>query len=1151
MKIRDTLQRDPAVHPLVNHGQARISASRDDRVLQELRGELSTFVCEGQYADGIQRILTSYLAGLGQTSQKAAWISGFYGSGKSHLLKMVAHLWEDTRFPDGTTARGLVPSLPEEIQHLLKELDTAGRRGGGLFAATGALPSGSTDHVRLTVLGVLFRAASLPEQYPLARFCLWLQDQGWLESVRSAVERAGKSWPAELNNLYVSNVIARALMDCDARYASEAEARKSLREQFPQRTADVSSAEFLETARRVLVGRGHGGKLPCTVLILDEVQQYIGESSDRSTLVTEVAEAVSKQLDSHVLVVGAGQSALTETPRLQKLMDRFTIPVALSDADVETVTRRVLLQKKPSALSAVHQTLDTHAGEVSRQLQGTRVGEVAEDERVIVDDYPLLPVRRRFWEHCFRQIDAPGTHSQLRSQLRIIHDAVAKLSDRPLGAVVPADELFEAQAPEMVSMGVLLREINERILNLAKDGTEEGRLARRICGLVFLIGKLPREAGADLGIRATKEHVADLLVDDLQADNGKLRHAVGALLEKLAADGTLMELGGEYRLQTREGSEWDREFRNRRTKLEADESTLYTRRDAVLYDEVSRAVRALRVVQGAAKESRDVALHREQTPPAVTGDSVPVWIRDEWSCSEKEVREAARAGGSDGPVVYVFIRRRHDEALRRCLLDTEAAERTLNARGYPSTHEGDEARRSMEGRRNAALRDRDALVREIVAEARVYQGGGSERLEAGLSERLREAVDASLVRLFPRFKEADSAAWPAVIKRVREGSDQPFQPLGFGAATEQHPVSQQVLSVVGAGKTGAEIRKALRVSPFGWPQDAIDAALMALHRGQQLTATLNGAAVVPGQLDQNKISKAEFRREHAVISHTDRIKVRGLFARVGVDCRTEELAAKTPEFLRTVTALAQATGGPPPLPAAPSVADLEEIGRRVGNDQLAALRDAAPELEKRIDQWKKAKAAVEQRLPSWGVAEGLARHAAGLEAAAEAMAQMEAIRTGRLLLEPVDPVTPVRVGLADVLRSALGKARKQYEGAHAAALATLADNADWQRLSETDRGAVLDEAGLVLIPAPDVATDEALVKSLDGRSLAGWETEERAVAGSLGFALELGAKRLEPKVRTVAIERVTLRTEEDVKRWAERQQTILLDAVKHGPVLLS
>ena len=60
-------------------------------------------------------------------------------------------------------------------------------------------------------------------------------------------------------------------------------------------------------------------------LVLDEMQQYIGDSNERSVLVTEVTEAVSKQLDSAVMIVASGQSALTDVPLLQKLMDRFTI----------------------------------------------------------------------------------------------------------------------------------------------------------------------------------------------------------------------------------------------------------------------------------------------------------------------------------------------------------------------------------------------------------------------------------------------------------------------------------------------------------------------------------------------------------------------------------------------------------------------------------------------------------------------------------------------------------------------------------------------------------------------------------------------------------------------------------------------------------
>src|SRR5271163_2548056 len=187
MLLKEVLLRDPSRNPLANNGQARIqNEAADEKMLAQLRAELSSFVCKGQYGDGMARILDSFLRGRSQPSQKAAWVSGFYGSGKSHLLKMLCHLWADTVFPDGATARSLVPSIPEDLRALLRELDTAGKRAGGLLAAAGALPSGTTDNVRLTILAILLRAVGLPEQYPQARFCLWLHSQGHFDKVKAA-----------------------------------------------------------------------------------------------------------------------------------------------------------------------------------------------------------------------------------------------------------------------------------------------------------------------------------------------------------------------------------------------------------------------------------------------------------------------------------------------------------------------------------------------------------------------------------------------------------------------------------------------------------------------------------------------------------------------------------------------------------------------------------------------------------------------------------------------------------------------------------------------------------------------------------------------------------------------------------------------------
>ena len=84
MKNRDVYERDPDGISLLNNGVAAMTDAATDDERRTLRFELEHFVCEGQYRSGLVRILESYLGRQGQPEQPAAWISGFFGSGKSH-----------------------------------------------------------------------------------------------------------------------------------------------------------------------------------------------------------------------------------------------------------------------------------------------------------------------------------------------------------------------------------------------------------------------------------------------------------------------------------------------------------------------------------------------------------------------------------------------------------------------------------------------------------------------------------------------------------------------------------------------------------------------------------------------------------------------------------------------------------------------------------------------------------------------------------------------------------------------------------------------------------------------------------------------------------------------------------------------------------
>ena len=1194
MKIHEALDRDPRTARLANGGQARIADNADEPAMMELRAELETFVCDGQFGDALQRILDRYLASLGTPKQESAWVSGFFGSGKSHLLKMLTHLWVNTEFPDGATARGLVRGgLPDEVQAQLRELDThAHRAGRSPVSAAGTMLGGSVDHVRHTVLSILLRACGWPAQYPEARFCFWLRERGLLDRVRAAVEAAGKNWLRELHNLYVSPVIANALIAADASFAADVRsARQLLTRQFPPLRTDISTDEFIEAARQALsapAGRRltappgaqptlpesapfHGadsgnGELPHTVLVLDEVQQYINEAQDRSAALTEVAEAVQTQLDSRVMLVGAGQSALSAgTPALLWLRDRFRIAVELTDADVEAVTRKVLLHKRPSAGPEIDRMFEAHAGEVARHLQGTRVASRPEDAGDRVADYPLLSTRRRFWEACFQAVDAAGSHSQLRSQLRILHDSLANVADRPLGATIPASDLFDALAPSLVSTGVLLNELNTRIQKL-DDDSDQGRLRRDLCGLVFLIGKLPRQEGTDLGVRANANTLADLLMDDITIDSGPRRHEIAGTLEALATDGVLMKVGDEYRLQTTEGAEWDRAFRERRQALTDVE--IATRREHLFAQAVQEALGEIRLLHGQARLRRKLALHHGAEPPAANGDVVSVWLRDGWSCGRKEVDNEARRLGADDPTLHVHLPQRSADVLRGHVLDAEAARQVLDHHGVPASPEGQEARESMESRRARAAQERDAIVRDVLRAATVLQGGGTEVFGDSLTEKLKTGAGASLARLFPRFDDGDHRGWEGAVTRARQGSDQPLKVVGWDGATDAHPVAKEVLGALGAGARGTALHKALKAAPYGWPQDAVDAVLIALHRAGHLRATRNGRPVAAGALDQAGVKTAEFRPEKVRLSTSQRIALRGLFGKQGIATKSGEEESRAAEFLGALEALAGRAGGSVPLPPVPATAAIGELKRLAGSEQLAEIHAQKDELEGCIDDWTRLAGRAEARMPGWKRAGAFRRHAEGLPVVAGAAADMDAVVTQRSLLSETDQVRPIVAALAAALREMLVRSHETLTDVVAAARTRLAADATWSKLDAAGQNEICRSLGLD-VPAPLAAgTDDDLLCALDARSLAAWRSEIDAVDARAGQALQTAAKLVDaktssrggqpadgtspdpPRTTTVEVRRGTLADDAAVHEWVREQESKLMEAIRTGPVIV-
>lgn len=632
---REVFYNDPTTYTIPNDGVAKVGPLPEDSKDPQwvvARYELEHFVCEGSYHDGLRKILREYLNNLDHPSQPAAWVSGFFGSGKSHLVRVLEFLWSDLKFADGATARGIC-TLQPDIVEALKELTTQTRRNGGIWSAAGTLSSGDSDDPRLAVLQVVLRSAGLPDNLDIARVHLWLAQEGILEKLRETLRAIGKEKDMELP--FVSEHFAEALIELKPKFAdTTTQATEFLSNQFIT-SHQMTNAELIGLMNDVFLLKSSAkGEVPLVLLVLDEVQQYltIGESSKQLLAFQEIIEDCCKKFGSKLLVVATGQEALQSNVLLQRLQGRFSVRIQLESKDVDVVLHQTVLRKKETMKKPMQQLFDQVNGEISRHLGGTKLAHQMEDDENLLLDYPLLPTRKRLWDRILHAVDTGGMSTQLRTQLRLAYEGSLSTALDPLGTVIPADFIFNQLNTYLIRNGLLAAEINEMI-GKENDGTEEGELKSRICALIFLI----QHVDESFGVVANAQTLSDLLVTDLVTGSNDLRKRVPQLLEDLNTSGVISDVGNKvYRIQTKEGKAWDADYRTKLANFIANDSKVMFKRDDLLSRAVDGKLRGINLVQGKSKTPRQVDLTIFKGVKPTIGSDVPVWIRHGWETQESQ-----------------------------------------------------------------------------------------------------------------------------------------------------------------------------------------------------------------------------------------------------------------------------------------------------------------------------------------------------------------------------------------------------------------------------------------------------------------------------------------------------------------------------------
>ena len=166
MKNREVYEKDPQTHTLLNQGVAKVTSGQH----RPRTGDAPLRTHELRLRRPVRGWIEPHpvhLPGhLDKSEQPGVWVSGFFGSGKCHLVKMLQHLWTDFEFPDGARARGLA-KLPH--QHQRPAQRTLDQRQAARRAARRRRHAGGRGRVTasgLELLGIIFKSVGLPERLP-------------------------------------------------------------------------------------------------------------------------------------------------------------------------------------------------------------------------------------------------------------------------------------------------------------------------------------------------------------------------------------------------------------------------------------------------------------------------------------------------------------------------------------------------------------------------------------------------------------------------------------------------------------------------------------------------------------------------------------------------------------------------------------------------------------------------------------------------------------------------------------------------------------------------------------------------------------------------------------------------------------------------
>ncbi|PRY94290.1 BREX system P-loop protein BrxC [Donghicola tyrosinivorans] len=777
-----------------------------------LRIELDEYVITGEIGQRLEQFLEVY---NNYDTSNGVWISGFFGSGKSHLLKMLALLLEN-REVDGKTAHEIFAEKLKKEPMLAGALNKAVSIPSksilfNIDQKADVISKSDVDALLAVFQKVFDEACGFYGKQPhIAQFERDLHGRGLFETFKKAFKAAsGKEWErgreqALLEGKNIATAFAAATGD-------DAADAMNILSQYRKDTR-VSIEDFATTIKTWIDEQAKGFRLN---FFVDEVGQYIADNVKLMTNLQTIAESLNTKCKGQAWIIVTAQQdmasvigdmTLQQENDFSKIQARFSNRMPLNSADVAEVIQRRLLAKTEegrATLGNLHDREENNLKTLFDFADGSIKLKNYRDRGQFISSYPFPPYQYDLFQMAITSLSQhnafEGKHSSVgeRSMLGVFQEVSKKLKDQEVGDLATFDLMFEG-------IRTALKSSVQQSIHIAEKNLDDP-FAVRVLKVLFLV-KYVKE------FKPSVRNISILLLSRFDTDQTKQRRQIEEALATLERN-TLIQRNGEvYEFLTNEEKDVEAEIKS----LDIDPSELSDELSALAFGTILRQPRIKHAATGSdypfTKKLDDHTHGREYelsinliSPLNPEADKVEV-VR--MSPDELAIVTGANTGFYRDLILY----KQTDKFIRQ------------SRTGSPQP--GRDRIVSEKGEQNSRrFKDLEMRLRKLIGEANLYVQGievevGGEDPQERITKAFQTLVD-KVYKNLPMLRGVNYSE--ADIPKSVQGDSGLFGSDGTGLVESE----LEVLNVINAqARNGMKVTvkyltERFTSKPYGWPTTAV------------------------------------------------------------------------------------------------------------------------------------------------------------------------------------------------------------------------------------------------------------------------------------------------------------------------------------------